>query len=80
MDGPAPEAAKSLKEDVRNLLAVSLALGSLQAAWGGIYMFGHDGDGYWAARLHRPGTGILRAETAEELGQLCAGDLEAEAS
>ncbi|HEY1619663.1 MAG TPA: hypothetical protein VGG25_18725 [Streptosporangiaceae bacterium] len=63
-----------------DLEEVSEALRALRLAWGDIYMFGHDEKGYRAARHHSPGTEILRAETAEELGSLCAADFEAEPS
>lgn len=78
--GAPPEAAQSLTESMYDLLAVSRASGSLQLAWGDVFEFGHDVDGYWAARLHRPGAAVLRAETARELGRLCADEFGAEAS
>lgn len=61
--------------DVRDRKADSGALAALRLAWGDIYMFGHDEEGYWAAShsLSSAG-GILRADTPEELGGLCAAE------
>lgn len=80
MSEAAPQAARSMADGEHGLEAVSQALEALRLAWGDAYMFGHDEQGYWAARLHRPGTEILRADTPEELGKLLAADFEAELS
>ena len=79
MDEAAPQAAGGVTDSEHDLEEVSEALGALRLAWGDIYMFGHDEKGYWAAG-HRPGTEILRAETAEQLGTLCAAGFEAKPS
>jgi hypothetical protein len=80
MDEAAPQAARGMAHSERDLEEVSEALRALRLAWGDTYMLGHDEKGYWAARHHRPGTEILRAETAEELGSRCVADFEAEPS
>jgi hypothetical protein len=80
MDEAAPQAARGMTDGEHDLGEVSEALRALRLAWGDTYMFGHDERGYWAARHHRPGTEILRAETAEQLGSLCAADFEAKPS
>jgi hypothetical protein len=72
----APQAPDGMTDGARDLEAVSRALGALRLAWGDVYLFGHDEQGYWAARP-RAGTAILRGETPEELGILCAAGFEA---
>jgi hypothetical protein len=72
------QAARDMADIEHDLDLVSRALEALRLAWGDVYMFGHDEKGYWAARHGRPGAEILRAETAEELGLLCAADFEAD--
>lgn len=71
----APQAAIDTSDGERavDLAAVSRALLVLRLAWGDVYLFGHDEQGYWAARYHA-GTGVLRAETPEEMGERCAAD------
>jgi hypothetical protein len=80
MGEAAPQAAVSMADGGHSPEAVRRALKVLQSAWGDLYMFGHDEQGPWAARLHRPGTEILRADTPEELGKLLAADFQAELS
>jgi hypothetical protein len=80
MSEAAPQAARSTADGEHGLETVCEALEALRLAWGDVYMFGHDEQGYWAARLHRPGTEILRADTPEELGKLLTADFEAELS
>lgn len=76
MEEAAPQAARRTTdgEHAVDLAAASQALGALRLAWSNVYMFGHDEKGYWAARPDRPGTGILRADTPGELGNLLTGD------
>ena len=55
----------------RALGAVSEALRLLSLVWGDEYLFGYENGKYWAAR-RQAGSGVLRAGTPEELGDLCA--------
>ena len=76
MNEAAPQAATGNAGGARDLETVSRALEALRLAWGHEWLFGHDEKGYWAAG--RPGSGIRRAGTPEELGALLAGDSAAE--
>ena len=64
----------------RGVTTVSQALEAPRLAWGDVYMFGRDEEGYWAARPDRPGTGIHRAGDPEELCRLLADDFGSEPS
>lgn len=72
-EGAAPQVARGSADGEDRLADVSQALEALRLAWGDVYTFGYDGE-FWAERPDRPGT--LRADTAEELGSLLAGDFE----
>ena len=71
MSEAAPQAAAGHADGARDLETVSRALEALRLAWGDKWLFGHDEKGYWAAG--RPGSGIRRAGTPEELGELLVG-------
>jgi hypothetical protein len=79
-DRAAPQAAGGMTDGEHDLARVSEALRALRLAWGDVYTFGHDEQGYWAERLHGPAAGRLRAGTPEELGKLLAADFEPEPS
>jgi hypothetical protein len=79
MDEAAPQAAKGAADFERDLGAVSHGLAALRAAWGDVFLFGHDERGYWAAPPSA-GKGWMCADTPEELGNQCADFMEAEAA
>ncbi len=50
------------------------ALEALDLLYGDEFMIGRDGQGWWAARRHKPGTGMLRADDPEKLATLMNGE------
>jgi hypothetical protein len=78
MDEAAPQAVQDTT--TADLAEVSEWLAALRMHWGDVYVFGHDEQGYWAVRRLCPGSGMLRGETAEELGALVAAEIKANPS
>jgi hypothetical protein len=68
--------AAGAAESERNPAVISQALEWLRTRRGHVFMFGHDAKGYWAARP-KAGSGVLRADSPEDLDKLCAAALEA---
>lgn len=81
MGEAAPQDGGDMTDDGEQLLAtVNQALEALRHTWGHVFMFGYDNGQYWAVLHHRLGSGVLRAETPEELGRLCADKFKASPS
>jgi hypothetical protein len=53
---------------------IDTQLRDMTGHWRGAYLFGYDGDGYWALPLLPGSAALIRAETADELRGLVRTD------